>query len=171
MKCSTFCLHQERIQWKRWEVPCFDNIQFYPLAQRISIQSLTRYSHVCLYNISTLKDRFSKQGTSSTGQVCYLHYTMTCWHASSVSKCHISTFTWSLAVPTDIHQNLVQSGLWCVCSRWHFYWVNSRFGIWSKMVKRKCCLLYSYLSLWRGNMDLYSESVFRGKMVLFLLVF
>lgn len=31
------------------------------------------------------------------------------------SKCHISTLTWSRAVPTDIHQNLVQSTLRCVC--------------------------------------------------------
>lgn len=91
----------------------------------ILMRSLTEHSHrwykmLCLYNISTLKDRlFYKPGTSMSRQVCYLHNTATCQQAVSVSKCHISAFTWSLAVPTDIHQNLVQSSLWCVCVHWH----------------------------------------------------
>lgn len=112
------------------------------------VQSLQKVSHSTslpsFAYVYTRKTDFSKPGTSSGGQVCYLHYTMTCWQAGSVSKCHTSTFTWSLAVPTDIHQNLVQSTLWCVC-RWHFYWANSSFGIWSEMVQRKRRLSYSYI--------------------------
>lgn len=81
---------------------------------RVFIRSLT--PPPLLAYVYTRKTDFSKPGTSTRGQVCYLHYTTTCWQAGSVSKCHISTFTWSLAVPTDIHQNLVQSTLWCVCA-------------------------------------------------------
>lgn len=147
-RCSCFFFYISYLKRKKMFQPvrepqCFDNIWFNPPVQ--GFHKVSRSTSLpFLADVYTRKTDFSKPGTSTRGQVCYLHYTMTCWQAGSVSKCHISTFTWSLAVPTDIHQNLVQSTLWCVC-RWHFYWANSSFGIWSKMVKRKRRLLYSYI--------------------------
>lgn len=97
-----------------WEMQCFDNIWFNPPRSRVFIRSLAQPPppRSCLYP----KDRFFQAGHVNpwTGVLFTLHYDLLASRLCK-SKCHISTLTWSPAVPTDIHQNLVQSTLWCVC--------------------------------------------------------
>lgn len=59
----------------------------------IFIHSLFPYLPICLANIPSVKKQIFLPATSTSRQVYYLHNTVTCQQAASVSKCHISSFT------------------------------------------------------------------------------